>query len=227
MTMTSDKIKATVPLERKLSREQIEKMYAHIAWIYDRWAKLTESRAVSRALELANIRDGERVLEVAVGTGVVFKEIVERNMHGENEGLDISPVMLSAAVERMKGCDPNFFHLQIGSCYSLPFDDGRFDLVISNYMFDLLPLDDFVTILRGFHRVLRPHGRLVMVTMTWGEKWYNQIWPWIARNVPSLLAGCRPVFLETYVARAGFRNIKTELLSQNTVASQIVVANTE
>jgi ubiquinone/menaquinone biosynthesis C-methylase UbiE len=35
-----------------------------------------------RALDLAQIRDGQRILEVAVGTGVAFFEIAGRNPHG-------------------------------------------------------------------------------------------------------------------------------------------------
>jgi ubiquinone/menaquinone biosynthesis C-methylase UbiE len=79
-------------LVRGFSREKVQKEFSRVAWIYDLWAGLTESKAVRRALDLANIRDRESVLEVAVGTGVDFKEIVERNKHGTNEGIDRSPV---------------------------------------------------------------------------------------------------------------------------------------
>jgi len=43
---------------------------------YDIWGKLAETRARNRAIELADIEDGQHILEVAVGTGLGFYEIV-------------------------------------------------------------------------------------------------------------------------------------------------------
>jgi ubiquinone/menaquinone biosynthesis C-methylase UbiE len=213
-------------LERRFSPEEIEREYSRVVWMYDAWARLTESKATKRALEVADIHDGESVLEVAVGTGIAFKEIVMRNRHGRNEGVDISPTMLSAAVNRMRrsGIDSGCYRLEVGNAYKLPFKDGEFDLVVNNYMLDLLPEEDFAAILREFLRVLRPSGRLVVVTMTFGPRWYNRIWHWVARHFPSALTNCRPVLIEKYVLEAGFRSVNREYVSQNTFPSQMVVA---
>jgi ubiquinone/menaquinone biosynthesis C-methylase UbiE len=212
-------------LDREFSLEGVEKEYSHVARIlYNLWARLTESKAVNRGVELANICDGEAVLEVAVGTGIAFKKIVERNKHGRNEGVDISPAMLSAAVRRMERCEIDCCRLQAGNAYSLPFDDGKFDVLINNYMLDLLPESDLVSILKEFRRVLRSQGRLVVVTIAFGRKWYNHFWFWIAKHFPWLLTNCRPVLIDAYMTAAGFKNIKLELVSQNTFPSQIVVA---
>ena len=51
---------------------------------------MTESRARNRAIELAEINDGQTILEVAVGTGLAFYEIVKRNPNGTNTGVDLS-----------------------------------------------------------------------------------------------------------------------------------------
>ena len=53
-------------------------VYDKLSRIYDIWGRLTESRARSRAIELAAIKDGQNILEVAVGTGIAFYEIVKR-----------------------------------------------------------------------------------------------------------------------------------------------------
>jgi ubiquinone/menaquinone biosynthesis C-methylase UbiE len=211
-------------LQRKFSSEEVKREYSHVSGIYDLWERLTESKAVNRALELADIRDGESVLEVAVGTGTAFQKIVEANRHGRNEGIDLSPAMLSAATRRMKAFDAASYHLQIGNAYELPFDASGFDLVINNYMLDLLPESDFVAILSEFFRVLRPSGRLVIVTMAFGEKRYNHVWHWVARHSPSLLINCRPVLIEKYVTAAGFKSVRVEQSSQNTFPSQILTA---
>jgi ubiquinone/menaquinone biosynthesis C-methylase UbiE len=55
---------------------RIGSVYDKIAPIYDIWGKLTESHARNRGIELAEIVDGQSILEVAVGTGLAFYEKV-------------------------------------------------------------------------------------------------------------------------------------------------------
>ena len=75
-------------LDARIKPEDIGSVYDKIAPIYDIWGKLTESKARNRAIELAEIKDGQSVLEVAVGTGLAFYEIVKRNPNGTNIGID-------------------------------------------------------------------------------------------------------------------------------------------
>ena len=56
-------------LDAKISKDRVPDVYRRIAPVYDVWAWLTERDARDRCLKLAAIRDGESVLEVAVGTG--------------------------------------------------------------------------------------------------------------------------------------------------------------
>ena len=210
-------------LERRFSKDEVVKAYSRVAWMYNVWARFTESKAVNEALQLADIRDGEKVLEVAVGTGAAFEEVAQRNTHGRNEGIDLSPAMLDVAKKRMKSYNTNNCNLQLGNAYHLPFSNEEFDLVFNSYMLDLLPESDFVTILREFSRVLRPSGRLILVTMAFGKKWYNHIWEWVAGHFPALLTNCRPVFAEKYLSLAGFNmNPVIESISQNTVPSHVI-----
>ena len=60
--------------DAKIAKEQVSDVYSKIAPLYDLWARLTETNARDRCLELAAIQDGEDVLEVAVGTGQFVKE---------------------------------------------------------------------------------------------------------------------------------------------------------
>lgn len=54
-------------LDARISQSKIGSVYDKIAPVYDVWGKLTESRARNRAIELAEIKDGSHVLEVAGG----------------------------------------------------------------------------------------------------------------------------------------------------------------
>ncbi len=52
---------------------------------------------------------------------------------------------------------------------SLKRKTGRFDLLVNNYMFDLIAFDDIDAILEEFKRVLKNGGKLILVNMTEGR----------------------------------------------------------
>lgn len=83
--------------EARLSKHRVSDVYSKIAPLYDSWAWLTETKARSQCLDLAAIRDGEDVLEVAIGTGRAFVKILKANPSGRNEGIDLTAAMLNRA----------------------------------------------------------------------------------------------------------------------------------
>src|ERR1700745_3829168 len=85
------------PLDAKVSQDQIGFVYDKLSGVYDIWGRMTESAPRDRAIELAQIEDGKNILEVAVGTGLAFHEIVKRNPHGHNVGIGLSAGMLEKA----------------------------------------------------------------------------------------------------------------------------------
>ena len=96
--------------DARIEKDQVPDVYSRIAPLYDLWAWLTESHARRRCLELAAIQDGEDVLEVAVGTGLAFVEILEANLSGRNEGVDLTAAMLSRAERKAtRTGHPNYF----------------------------------------------------------------------------------------------------------------------
>lgn len=213
--------------DARLDKSKVPDTYRRIASIYDTWAWLTESKARERCLAMAAIQDGESVLEVAVGTGLAFEKILESNPSGRNEGVDLTDAMLARAEARATRSENRNYRLSIGDAYDLDFADDSFDVLINNYMFDLLPEQDFPRVLDEFRRVLRPGGRLLMVNMTEGERWYNGIWPLIYRINPALLGGCRGVALVPHLEAGGFTRIQREYLSQTTFPSEVICARKE
>ena len=211
-------------LEARISRDRVADVYRNIAPVYDVWARLTETKARRLCLDLAAITDGEAVLEVAVGTGLAFERIVAVNPSGRNEGIDVSQAMLTRAGRRLARSENSNYRLAIGDAYDLDFADDEFDVLINNYMFDLLPQRDFTGVLAEFGRVLRPGGRIVLVGMTAGERWYNGFWEWIYRLSPAVLGGCRGVQLSPYLQQSGFLDIRRVFVSQATFPSEVVAA---
>ena len=208
-----------IPVTR--SRDDVRRIYARLAGIYDFWGFLMEGKAARRALRMAAVRNGESVLEVAVGTGRLFGQIAAGNPDGRNEGVDLSPAMLAVARKRLDRSQVRA-HLRVADAASLPCEDASFDLVVCNYMFDLLSAQDIQTDLAEFLRVLRPGGRAAITTWTQARKWYSRIWDWLIDRMPNILEGCRPVSLGEDVRRAGFRNVREDYVSQLTFPSLIV-----
>ena len=206
----------------RLQKAAVSRTYTRIAPFHDGLAVLVEARARRMGLEWAAVHDGERVLEVAVGTGLSFRHLLRRNPNGWTEGIDLTPAMLKRARRRAAHSGVTTYRLALGDAYALSFPDASFDLVLNSYMFDMLPIADFVPVLREFWRVLRPGGRLVMVNMTQGMRWYNHVWESVYRLYPPLMGGCRGVVVAPFLSEAGFVNPRRAYVSQWTFPSEVI-----
>ena len=100
-------------------------------------------------------RSGDRVLDVATGTGLVAARL--RSRYGCSVvGLDQSDAMLARARERFAD-DPGVELIQ-GEAERLPFRDGAFDALTFTYL--LRYVDDQAATLRELARVVRPGGMI-------------------------------------------------------------------
>ena len=109
-----------------------------------------------KVADAAQIRQGQRVLDVACGTGILAREAASRNgPTGFVAGLDPSPGMLEVA----KLLAPTV-EWQQGVAESLPFPDHSFDAVVSQ--FGLMFFSDRREALRQALRVLTPEGCLAV-----------------------------------------------------------------
>ncbi len=105
---------------------------------------------------VADLRSGERVLDVACGTGVVARHALKRvGAAGEVVGVDINPGML--AVARATTADPRA-EWHEASADELPLADGTFDVAFCQLALQLFP--DRRSALREMRRVLVHGGRL-------------------------------------------------------------------
>jgi ubiquinone/menaquinone biosynthesis C-methylase UbiE len=87
---------------------------------------------------------------------------------------------------------------------------------------DILPVEDFIPILLEFKRVLKKGGRIILVNMTKGERWLNNIYEGIYRLKPPLLAGCRGVRSIPFLQQIGFTEFHREFISQLGFPSEVV-----
>lgn len=209
-------------LPARLPKSAIRRTYTWIAPTHDILALIVEANARRLGLEWANVHNGEKVLEVAVGTGLSFQHLLRHNPDGWTEGVDLTPAMLRFAAWRARRTLTHRYRLSLGDAYALKFSDATFDLVLNSYMFDMLPVADFVPVLREYRRVLKPGGRLVMINMTEGTHAYHKLWDRLYTFYPPLLGGCRGVKVEPSLHEAGFVNTRRAFVSQWTFPSEVV-----
>jgi ubiquinone/menaquinone biosynthesis C-methylase UbiE len=209
-------------LEARYTHEEIVRKYNWIAPIYDLFGILMESKARQRAVEMAEIQNGEKILEVAFGTGLNFVEVLKRNSKGWVNGIDISTKMLKRAKKRISKTGQQNYTLFLCDCRYLPFEDCTFDIVMNQYLLDILPVEDFIPILLEFKRVLKNGGKVVLVNMTKGERWLNRIYEEVYKLKPPLLAGCRGIIAQPFLEKIGLKGFKREFISQFGFPSEVV-----
>ena len=110
----------------------------------------------SKVADAAAIHGGQRVLDVACGTGILAREAASRvGASGHVVALDPNPGMLAVAARLAPGVE-----WREGVAESLPFPDGSFDAVVSQ--FGLMFFRDRRQALQEMRRVLAGGGRLVV-----------------------------------------------------------------
>ena len=209
-------------IEARGSRQGVLRAYNLFADFYGLWSALFEEKAITHGLALAQVLPGEHVLEVAVGPGKIMVRLKQQaGEAGCAVGVDVASRMLRAARRR----SPEALLVR-ADAHSLPFREGAFDLVWSSYFLDLVPTAELTPLLRELRRVLRPGGRLLLVSLsqkgecpTWWERVYR-ITP--SRLVPYLFGGCRPIQSAPFAHAAGFVQVERHVVSQ-VMDSEIVL----
>jgi ubiquinone/menaquinone biosynthesis C-methylase UbiE len=203
----------TVPVP--LSCKKIQGLYNFLSPAYDLITQY-EIGPQRRALEIAAVREGFKILEVGFGTGKTMVEHARRvGSRGTVYGLDVSLKMVDKTRKKIENSGfSDRLSLVLGDATGAPFLDCIFDLVFSSYLLDLIDTPSIPKVLSEFERILKPGGRLVIVSLSKGFKWYDnmKLYLWLYRRVPSLLGGCRPVILKPYLQELGLKRINTELV---------------
>jgi len=134
--------------------------FGWLTGLFDPVSKLTarEGTFKRRVLERAALADGERVLDVACGTGTLALSAARSARSVRVTGVDGDPAIL----ERARAKAGNEVAFDEGLSTDLPYEDGSFDVVLSTLFFHHLSDEAKLRSTEEVRRVLRPAGRLVI-----------------------------------------------------------------
>jgi len=115
--------------------------------------------AIEHAVDALDPQPGERVLDVATGTGWAARRIAARG--AIVTGVDLGTEVIEAATALGTGID-----FRVGDAEALPFPDNHFDAVIST--FGVMFARDPEAVARELARVVRPGGRISLANWAIG-----------------------------------------------------------
>ena len=130
----------------------------YVPRIFIPWARLLA--------DVAQLRPGEAVLDIATGPGSVARVAAERvGPNGRVVGSDISEAMIGIARQKPQLTEAAPIEYLIGPAAPLPVEDASFNVVLCQQGLQFFP--DPVAALREMYRVLKPGGRVALAV--WRE----------------------------------------------------------
>jgi ubiquinone/menaquinone biosynthesis C-methylase UbiE len=120
---------------------------------YERFMGRWSAGLAPAFLRFAQVKDGQHVLDVGCGTGVLNRAIISSGASVRVTGVDPSAEYLAFAV---RGARADRTRFQVGSGEALPFADGTFDAALA--MLVLQDFDEPARAVREMARVTRPEG---------------------------------------------------------------------
>ena len=192
----------------------IKATYAKLSRVYAVHEGTFERKLRDRGLELLGVQEGETVLEIGFGTGHSLVEIAKRvGETGKVYGVDVTPKMVGLARKRLeKEGLAKRVELYQGDAREMPYENKRFDAVYSASTLELFDTPDIPRVLAEIKRVLKPGGRLGIISMPkegHEDSMVLRFYEWIHRTFPKY-ASCRPIYVEDSVRDAGFEIMEVE-----------------
>lgn len=185
--------------------------YDRLSRWYDLLAGSSERRPVEVGLRRLDAQPGERVLEIGHGTGHALVELARAvGPAGLVCGMDLSAGMGRVAAAKVRragsveGTHSSPVRLVRGDAACLPFQADCLDALFMSFTLELFPAPEMSGVLGECWRVLRPGGRLGVVSLAQGAGRAVRLYEWAHRALPGLI-DCRPILVQQALLGAGFQ----------------------
>ena len=218
----------TLPGAQKMPHtiaERTRKVYDRLADIYPASTFFFHAKAHACTLRHSGITNGMQVLEIATGSGEMFRRLVKTNPDGKTFGLDLSPNMAARTQRRAREEFPGAeAHCGAVDVRSMPFRDSSFDAVVCCYLLELLGQDDIRLTLREIQRVLRPGGRFSLVVIGQNARIFNRLYAVCGSLVPAFWGRQIENSVAGMIGKAGMKIIASDFVRQTGYPSKVLVA---
>ncbi|MBN2115094.1 MAG: methyltransferase domain-containing protein [Anaerolineales bacterium] len=190
------------------SKEAARTSYNRLSRWYDLVAGSTEKKYRDWGLEKLAAQPGERILEIGFGTGHCLVSLAKAvGPAGGVTGVDISDGMLAIARQRLQqeGLAERV-DLHLGDAANLDFiEAGSLDGVFMSFTLELFDNPEIPRVLQECHRILKPGGRIAIVSMTKTTPpgLAVRMYEWFHEHMPAY-ADCRPIFARHALEQSGF-----------------------
>ncbi len=196
------------------------------------WQGFYENPALAELITHARFEDALNVFEFGCGTGKFAARLLLNHLPAPATyiGCDVSPIMIGIARRRITQFGARARVVASDGAVQFPLPDHSVDRVVSTYVLDLLSDTDIRRFFAEARRALAPHGKLCLVSLATGVRVPSRIvtWLWTAvfRRNPTLVGGCRPVDLDSFVDPRHWRFAHRHTVAPFGVPSAIRVLDT-
>jgi ubiquinone/menaquinone biosynthesis C-methylase UbiE len=189
-----------------------------------------EDPALDRLIAHADFEHADRIFELGCGTGRFAARLFSDHLLpvATYLGVDLSATMTHLASERLTTVGSRAQVVQTDGSMRIPLPDGSVDRVISTYVLDLLSDTDIQEVVREAHRVLKPGGKLGLVSLSEGVTWLSRLlvklWTILYRLNARLVGGCRPIHLDRFLDPGRWNLAYRQVVVSFGVPSEVIVA---
>ncbi|MBI1911006.1 MAG: methyltransferase domain-containing protein [Deltaproteobacteria bacterium] len=201
--------------------ESIKRIYAGYSHVYDALFKRFFYPRIKHAITYMDIRPGDRILDVGVGTGL---SLTEYPKYCKVVGIDLSTKMLCKANEKIKDRRLDNIQVMAMDAMKIGFKDDSFDKVFISHVVSVVP--DPYKVMSEVKRVCRKGGQVVIVNHFKSSNKVVEIAELLMNPVCKKIGWRSDLCLQEFIRKSGL-NVKQKYMLKKLDFWHIVFATNE